>query len=94
MSLEGELHKELGIPKCSMFWSAYNALSVLHTIFDFYDYLFEQLIPKDSKTPLLVNRIEFRNVVMPNSFSEFDIELSKAKELGLKVDAIIGRMNN
>lgn len=93
MSLEGELHKELGIPKCAMFWNADNALSVLHAIFDFYDYLFGKLIPRNEKAPLLLNRVEFENVIMPNSFSEFDAELNKAKELGLKVDSILKRVN-
>lgn len=93
MRLEGELHKELGIPQCAMFWNADNALSVLHVIFDFYDYLFGSLIPQKEQAPLLLNRVEFGNVIMPNTFSEFDTELSKGKELGLKVDSIMERIN-
>ena len=76
----------------SMFWNADNALSVLHAIFDFYEYLFGSLIPNE-QSPLLLNRVEFANVIMPNTFSEFDIELSKAKELGLKIESIIERLN-
>lgn len=94
MSLEGEMHKELGIPKCAMFWSKDNAFSVLHAIFDFYDYLFGSLIPNNEQAPLLLNRVEFENVIMPNTFSEFDTELSKGKELGLKVDSIMKKVND
>jgi hypothetical protein len=94
LSLEGELHKELAIPKCAMFWSSDNALSVLHVIFDFYDYILSKIVPDAEQKPIMLNRVEFGNVVLPNSFAEFDVELAKAKELGLKVETIIKIANN
>lgn len=95
MSLEGVHHKGINIPKSALFWSSENALSVLVVIFDFFDYLFTSLTPlHDIKRATLLNRVVIGNVVVPNTFSEFDSELSKAKEFGLKTDWILKRVSN
>ena len=94
MGLEGVQYKELKIPKCALFWNADNSFSVLKTVFDFYEYIFEKLVPiDDKKSHLLLNRVEFENVIMPNTFSEFDMELSKAKELGINTAWIEKRIS-
>lgn len=93
LNLEGSLYPEIRIPKCAMFWSAESSLSVLKCIFNFYDYLFETVLgEKDDKTLFLLNRVIFQNIIMPNIFNEFDIELGKASELGLKVEFILNRV--
>ncbi|ELA8098910.1 hypothetical protein HJ201_24450 [Vibrio parahaemolyticus] len=87
MDLEGKLHKQVKIPKCSMFWSHNHAYEVLKTVFNFYNYLFSELVPlsEEELTPILMNRIQFKNYVMPNLFDEIQVELQEAESLGLKL---------
>ncbi|SUI63432.1 hypothetical protein [Shewanella baltica] len=87
MDLEGKLHTELKIPKCSMFWSNIHAYEVLKAVFSFYNYLFSELVPlsEDDLTAVLMNRIQFNNYVMPNLFDEMHIELEEAESIGLKL---------
>ncbi|EJE8521962.1 hypothetical protein P3656_19935 [Vibrio parahaemolyticus] len=87
MDLEGKLHKQIKIPKCSMFWSNYNAYEVLKAVFDFYNYLFHELVPlnEEELIPILMNRIQFNNYVMPNLFDEMYTELQEAESIKLKL---------
>lgn len=87
MELEGERYKSLKIPKSSMFWNDDNAFAVLKAILQFYKYTFSLLEKiKDDKDYLLINRISFKNFIIPNTFSEFDTEIKKAIELGLDIE--------
>lgn len=86
MELDGEHYRSLRIPKSSMFWNDVNALEVLKTTLDFYKYTFsflEQI--KEDKDHLLLNRITFKNFILPNVFPEFDTEFENAIKLGLDV---------
>lgn len=87
MDLEGKLHKELKIPTCPMFWNQTHAYEVLKAVFSFYNYLFSELVPlsQEELTPVLMNRVQFNDYVMPNLFDEMQIELLEAKNLGLNL---------
>lgn len=87
MELEGQLHKQVKIPKCSLFWSHSHAYEVLKVVFSFYNYLFSELITisEDEFNSTLMNRVQLNSVVMPNLFDEMQIELQKAESIGLKL---------
>ncbi|MGL5373568.1 MAG: hypothetical protein ACRDA6_04095 [Aeromonas veronii] len=86
MELDGEQYKSLAIPKSPMFWGDDSARSILEAILSFYKYMFDIFDKiKDKKSYLLMNRVCFDNVVMPNTFTEFDIELDNAEKLGLDI---------
>ncbi|MGD8174178.1 hypothetical protein ACQEXU_21255 [Vibrio sp. TRT 21S02] len=87
MDLEGKLHKQVKIPKCSMFWSNHSAFEVLKAVYSFYNYLFHELIPLENEelVIILMNRIQFGNYAMPNLFDEMYTEIQEAESIGLKL---------
>lgn len=85
IEMHSDTWKGVGIPKSGLFWSAGNALSVIHAVTAFFSYLFFDLMEADPEeiSHLLQSRLEIENVHVPNMFQEFESELKRAVEYGV-----------
>lgn len=85
IEMHSDTWKGLGIPKSDVFWSADNALSVVHAVTAFFSYLVFDLMEADPKeiAYLLQSRLEIDNVHIPNMYQEFESELKLAVEYGV-----------
>lgn len=91
MTLDGEMHKELKIPTCPMFWNADSAHQTLNSALLFYNKIFKQIHQRhNSILKMLLNRLEIKqNNMMPNTHGGYDTELRLASVAGLDVTCFI-----